>query len=134
MSIYFFPHWKKQRGTISPRNPNPVGNILDHNFLPSPCILFCNICIFVFLFLKKRMFLKVTIPLPLFRILLNEVFAELEDVIDDIKVIFYEDDVLRVLRGRFDGEDDFFVYIKRRDGKFTIGKKFIVKIERLNNE
>jgi len=57
-----------------------------------------------------------------------------EEFYDDTKVLFQEDDIVRILRGKLEAEDDFFVTIKRRDGIFRIGKKYIIKIERLNHD
>ena len=57
------------------------------------------------------------------------------EFVDEHKVIFKEnDDVIRILRGRVtDDTDPDFITVERRDGLHKIGKKFIVKIEKLNN-
>jgi hypothetical protein len=52
----------------------------------------------------------------------------------EVKVIFQTDDGTRVLRGKIDHEDDYFVYILRLDGIHRIGKKYIIKIEEGNND
>ena len=57
------------------------------------------------------------------------------ETVDEHKIIFREnDDVVRILRGRvIDDTDPDFITVERRDGTHKIGKKFIVKIEKLNN-
>jgi len=52
----------------------------------------------------------------------------------EVKIVFNDADNIRVLRGVIDHEDNFFIYLKRNDGVFRIGKQFIVKIEGENNE
>jgi hypothetical protein len=52
----------------------------------------------------------------------------------EVKIIFQTDDGTRVLRGKIDHEDEFFVYLIRQDGIHRIGKKFIIKIEEGNND
>ena len=49
----------------------------------------------------------------------------------EVKVVFVEGGRERALRGVLDGEDEFFVTIKRRDGIFRIAKNRVVKIEEL---
>ena len=51
---------------------------------------------------------------------------------DECKIVFREGGRERALRGVLDGEDEFFVIIKRRDGTFRIAKKTILKIEELS--
>jgi hypothetical protein len=51
----------------------------------------------------------------------------------DVKVLFLEGKQVRKLMGEIENEDDFFVYLKRRDGNFRIAKKYIIKIEDLNS-
>lgn len=58
---------------------------------------------------------------------------EMTNVIED-KIIFQIDDVVRVLRGKITGQDEFFVFLERRDGIHKINKNSIVKIEEGNNE
>jgi len=48
----------------------------------------------------------------------------------EVKVVFREeDDITRILRGTISKEDDHFIWLKRTDGIFRIGKAYIVKIE-----
>ena len=50
-------------------------------------------------------------------------------MLNEIKIIFKEGDDIRALRGIIEKEDDFFIWLKRNDGSFRIGKSFIIKIE-----
>jgi hypothetical protein len=52
----------------------------------------------------------------------------------EAKIVFKEEDEVRVLRGIIDHEDDFFIFLKRNDGMHRINKQFIIKIEEGNNE
>jgi hypothetical protein len=52
----------------------------------------------------------------------------------EAKIVFKEEDEVRVLRGIIDHEDDFFVFLNRNDGMHRINKQFIIKIEEGNNE
>ena len=54
------------------------------------------------------------------------------DVVED-KIIFQENDEVRVLRGKITKEDDTFIYLERKDGLHRINKKFIVKIKEGND-
>jgi len=49
------------------------------------------------------------------------------------KIVYKDGDDVRVLRGIIIREDPFFVYLKRNDGEFRIGKPFIIKIEEGDN-
>ena len=48
---------------------------------------------------------------------------------EEVKIIFYEGNEIRALRGTISNEDEFFINLHRKDGDFRIGKKFIIKIE-----
>jgi len=52
---------------------------------------------------------------------------------NEVKLIFKEGDEIRALRGIIDKEDEFFIWLKRNDGSFRIGKSFIVKIEAIKD-
>ena len=52
----------------------------------------------------------------------------------EVKIIFETEDGTRVLRGKIDHEDEFFIYLKRLDGIHRIGKRFIIKIEEGNDD
>ena len=51
----------------------------------------------------------------------------------EIKIIYKDDDITRVLRGTKIKEDDIFIVIKRLDGTFWINKKQILRIEEGND-
>ena len=51
----------------------------------------------------------------------------------EIKIIYKDDDVTRVLRGTKINEDDIFIVIKRLDGIFWINKNQILRIEEGNH-
>jgi hypothetical protein len=53
--------------------------------------------------------------------------------VNEKKIIYNDGEETRALRGIIDKEDADFVYVKRRDGIFRLGKKFIVKIEEGND-
>lgn len=55
-------------------------------------------------------------------------------VSEEAKIIFYEGENVRVLRGIIDEEDADFIHVKRQDGDFRINKKFIIKIEGYNHD
>lgn len=48
---------------------------------------------------------------------------------EEVKIIFYEGNEVRSLRGTILNEDEFFINLQRKDGNFRIGKKFIIKVE-----
>jgi len=61
------------------------------------------------------------------------------DVSEEQKIIFLEGDEVRKLQGTITREDDFFFYLKRNDGNYRIGKRYVIKTEpnknqRVNNE
>ena len=53
--------------------------------------------------------------------------------VNEKKIVYKDGEDVRVLRGIIEREDDFFIYVKRRDGNKQIGKQFIIKIEEGNN-
>lgn len=48
---------------------------------------------------------------------------------EEQKIIFLEGDDIRKLQGTIIKEDAFFIYLKRNDGEYRIGKQFVIKIE-----
>ena len=52
--------------------------------------------------------------------------AKSKDV--ESKVVFIEGDDVKVLRGVIESQDDVFIYLKRKDGVYSINKKNITKI------
>lgn len=48
---------------------------------------------------------------------------------EEVKIIFYEGNEIRALRGILINEDEFFIKLKRKDGIFRINKTYIIKIE-----
>jgi len=61
------------------------------------------------------------------------VVKEIEPSAKEKKIVYQDGDTVRVLRGQFLKEDDFFVYIHRNDGDQRIGKQFIIRIEEGDN-
>ena len=55
-------------------------------------------------------------------------------VSEEVKIIFYEGEDVRVLRGSIEKEDTDFIYVRRTDKDFRINKKFIIKIEGNNHD
>lgn len=47
---------------------------------------------------------------------------------EEKKIVYYEGEDVRVLRGKITEEDDFFITVKRRDGEQRINKKVIIRI------
>ncbi len=52
---------------------------------------------------------------------------------NEIKIVFFEGNEVRVLRGIKKSEDDIFIVLQRRDATFYINKRQIIKIEDENN-
>jgi len=57
----------------------------------------------------------------------------IESSVKEKKIVYQDGDIVRVLRGIIFKEDDFFIFLKRNDGIFRIGKQFIIRIEEGNN-
>lgn len=53
---------------------------------------------------------------------------------EEKKIVYYEGEDVRVLRGKITEEDDFFITVKRRDGEQRINKKVIIRIVEGKNE
>jgi len=47
----------------------------------------------------------------------------------EIRIIYIDGDRVRSLRGIIEHEDDNFLVLRRRDGKVTFAKKYIVRVE-----
>jgi len=52
----------------------------------------------------------------------------------EVKVVYRDEEIVRILRGTIEKEDEFFITIKRKDGIFRINKSCILRIEEGNNE
>ncbi len=47
----------------------------------------------------------------------------------EVKIVYREGDVIRAVRGRLVGEDEFFFILMRRDGQLRISKSITLKLE-----
>lgn len=59
--------------------------------------------------------------------------SDLVSCVKEKKIVYKDGEDVRVLRGVIEREDEFFIYLRRNDGEFRIGKPFIIKIEEGNN-
>lgn len=49
---------------------------------------------------------------------------------DEDKITYQDGEVTRAIRGTITHEDDFFIYLARRQGDIRINKNQIIKIEK----
>ena len=54
--------------------------------------------------------------------------------VNEIKIVFKEMEEVRVLRGKKVEEDDVFIVLQRKDGRFWINKNSVIKIEEIVNK
>jgi hypothetical protein len=47
----------------------------------------------------------------------------------EVRILYDEGDVIRVLRGTITSEDNIFITVTRRDGTIKINKSRVIKIE-----